>query len=98
MQDVNKQSVRGDRTIMSESDSAAVVLKSRAKNLASLMATGEEHSKLWRPDELAAIFRHQMAAPVLMDLGTFDSRTATKLRALSDAQGLLLKSFGDLFH
>jgi hypothetical protein len=83
---------------MSDFDSSAAVFKSRAKKLATLMATGEERAKLWRPDELAAIFRHQMSAPMLVDLGTFDSRTATKLRTLSEAQGLLLKSFADLFH
>ena len=62
------------------------------------MATGEERAILWRPDELAAIFRHQMSAPMLVDLGTFDLRTATRLRTLREAQGLLLKSFVDLFH
>jgi hypothetical protein len=83
---------------MSDFDSSAAVFKSRAKKLATLMATGEERAKLWRPDELAAIFRHQMSAPMLVDLGTFDLRTATRLRTLSEAQGLLLKSFADLFH
>ena len=98
MQDARKPSVRSDRTVMSDFDSSAAVFKSRAKKLATLMATGEERAKLWRPDELAAIFRHQMSAPMLVDLGSFDSRTATKLRTLSEAQGLLLKSFADLFH
>lgn len=62
------------------------------------MASGWEDARLWRPDELAAIFRHQMSAPMLVDLGSFDAATATRLRTLSDAQGLLLKSFADLFH
>ena len=83
---------------MSDFDSSAAVFKSRSKKLAALMATGEECAKLWRPDELAAIFRHQMSAPMLVDLGGFDPRTATRLRILSEAQGLLLKSFADLFH
>ncbi len=83
---------------MSDFDSSAAVFKSRAKKLATLMATGEERAKLWRPDELAAIFRHQMSTPMMVDLGTFDPRTATRLRTLSEAQGLLLKSFADLFH
>ena len=83
---------------MSEFDSSAAVFKSRAKKLAALMATGEERADLWRPEELAAIFRHQMSAPVMVDLGAFDSRTATRLRTLSEAQGLLLRSFDDLFH
>lgn len=83
---------------MSEPDSSSALLKSRANKLAALMASGEEHSHLWRADELASIFRHQLSAPILVDLGGFDPRTATRLRTLSDAQGLLLKSFADLFH
>ena len=83
---------------MSDFDSSAAVGKGRAEKLATLMATGEERARLWRSDELAAIFRHQMAAPMLVDLGTFDARTATRLRSLSEAHGLLLRSFADLFH
>lgn len=83
---------------MPDSDSSAAVFKSRAKELAELMASGEEHARLWRPDELAAIFRHQISTPMLVDLGSFDPRTATRLKTVSEAQGLLLKSFADLFH
>lgn len=83
---------------MSEFDSSSSVFKSHAKELADLMATGWETARLWRPDELAAIFRHQMSAPMLVDLGSFDAPTANRLRTLSDAQGLLLKSFADLIN
>jgi len=83
---------------MSDFDSSEAVFKSRAKKLAALLATGEENARLWRPDELAAIFRHQMSAPMLVDLRGFDLRIATRLRTTSEAQGLLLKSFADLFH
>jgi hypothetical protein len=82
----------------SEFNTSAAVFASRAEKLASLLATGGESARLWRPEELAAVFRHQMAAPMLVDLGAFDERTATRLRTLSEAQGLLLKSFADLFH
>ena len=34
----------------------------------------------------------------MMDLGGFDAATAVRLKVLSDAQGLLLKSFAELFH
>ena len=83
---------------MSDFDSSAALFKSRAKQLAALMASGDERHPLWRPEELAAMFRHQMSAPVLMDLGSFDPRTAARLKTLSAAQGLLLSSFADLFN
>lgn len=83
---------------MSEFDSAAALGKSPPKSLAAFLAAGSEQERLWRPEELGAIFRHQMSAPILVDLGGFDPGTATRLKALSEAQCLLLRSFGDLFH
>jgi hypothetical protein len=38
-----------------------------------------------------------MSAPILVDLGGFDPATAARLKTLSQAQSLLLKSFLDLF-
>jgi hypothetical protein len=83
---------------MSEFDPARSVFKSRPKALAALLAAREERGRLWRVDELAAVFRHQMSAPVMVDLGGFDPPTAIRLKTLSEAQGLVLKSFGELFH
>jgi hypothetical protein len=83
---------------MSEFDSAAALRKSSPKSLAAFLAAGAEHARLWRPEELSAIFRHQMSAPILVDLGGFDPATAMRLKTLSEAQSLLLKSFSDLFH
>ncbi len=88
----------GKKAVMSEFDSSAALFKGRAKQLAALMASGDERGPLWRADELAAMFRHQMSAPMLMDLGSFDERTASQIKTLSGAQGLLLSSFADLFN
>ena len=82
---------------MSDFDSAGALSKSAPKSLAAFLAAGAERARLWRPDELGAIFRHQMAAPILVDLAGFDPATASRLKTLSDAQNLLLKSFLDLF-
>jgi hypothetical protein len=81
---------------MSEFDSAGALSKSAPKSLAALMAEGAEHAGLWRPDELGAIFRHQLSAPILVDLGGMDSAAAGRLKLLADAQTLVLKSFSDL--
>ena len=83
---------------MSEFDSAESVFQRQPKSLAALLEASGEEARLWRPEELGAIFRHQMAAPVLVDLGGYDPGTAARLKILSDAQSLLLKSFSDLFH
>jgi hypothetical protein len=82
---------------MADFDSAGSVFKSRPKALATLMGVRGEHGRLWRPEELAAIFRHQLSAPVMVDLGGFDPGAAVQLKIVTEAQGLLLKSFSELF-
>jgi len=82
---------------MSEFDSAGALWKSAPKSLAAFMAAGQERARLWQPEELGAIFRHQMSSPILVDLGGFDPATAARLKTLSHAQSLLLTSFQDLF-
>ena len=78
-------------------DYSEAALHSSPKGLAALLNSGSTSARLWRTQELAAIFRHQLSAPVLVDLGRFDVGTAAKLRGLTESQGLLLKSFSELF-
>jgi DNA-directed RNA polymerase specialized sigma24 family protein len=49
------------------------------------------------PDEPGATLRHLLAAPVPLDLSALTATSAGKIRSWADAQGLLLKSVGDLF-
>jgi hypothetical protein len=100
MQDSGGQYVsdKDKKAAMSEFDSSAALIKSRARELSALISSSDASGPLWRADELAALFRHQMAAPVLVDLGSFAPRTAEQLKTLAGAQGLLLSSFADLFN
>ena len=99
MQDSGGQFVSDkQKAVMSDFDSSAALAKGRARELAALIHTGDESSPLWGAGELAALFRHQMSAPMLMDLGSFEPRTAEQLKTLAAAQGLLLSSFADLFN
>ncbi|HEY3862701.1 MAG TPA: hypothetical protein VGO59_12520 [Verrucomicrobiae bacterium] len=82
---------------MSEFDSAGTLSKSPPKSLAAFLAAGEERARLWQPEELGAIFRHQMAAPILVDLSGLAAAAAARLKTLTHAHNLLLKSFLDLF-
>jgi len=54
--------------------------------------------RTWRPEELGPILRHQLAAPVQFDLGNLEEGLAARLRTLSSAEGLLLKSYAELLH
>ncbi|MFA5204564.1 MAG: hypothetical protein WC708_09205 [Lentisphaeria bacterium] len=68
-----------------------------AHRLASLMDLESAATPLWTAAELGAVFRHQMSAPVQLDLGGVAPNLVPKLRFLCEAQGLLLNSFDDLF-
>lgn len=53
----------------------------------------------WTDQDLQAIYRHQMAAPVRFDLAAIPREAAGNLSSLCDAQSLVLRSFRDLlFH
>jgi hypothetical protein len=83
---------------MSQSEYSAAALTRRPEALAALLNSGSENARVWQPDEFAAIFRHQLSAPVFVDFARMPKGAAAKLKRVSDAQGLLLKSFSELFH
>ena len=64
--------------------------------LAKMMTVHEQPKRTWRPEDLGAILKHQLATPVQVDLESLDPTVAPKVRTLSEARGLVLKSFGDL--
>jgi anti-sigma factor RsiW len=68
------------------------------RKLASLLEEGGEGDRLWRPEELAAILRHQLSAPLHVDLVALERGQAARVRTAAESQGLLLKSFADLLH
>jgi hypothetical protein len=81
---------------MADFDSAVALSVSGPEPLAALLAAGEPPAGLWRPEEMAAIFEHQMAAPLLADLGGLAPPAARRLEALAAAQGAPVRSFADL--
>ena len=81
---------------MPDFDSAAVLSLSGPEPLAALLAAGGPPSGLWQPEEMAAIFRHQMAALLRVDLGGLARPAAERLEALVAAPAAPLQSFADL--
>jgi hypothetical protein len=79
------------------SDSVSELLKASPGQVAAVMGLGNAPARVWQPEELGAIYRHQMAAPVSVDLGAFGPGAAARLKTLVDAGNLLLRSFRDLF-
>lgn len=65
--------------------------------LAKLMMLGSGQVRAWRPEELEAVYRHQMSAVVQFDLAGLGQGPAGRLSTLSASEGLLVRSFADLF-
>jgi len=77
--------------------SAPEPVRGRPERLSEAFGIGDKHPQLWRSEELAALFRHQLAAPIDVDLGSLAPGRASQLAAISHQQSLTLRSFGDLF-
>jgi hypothetical protein len=70
--------------------------KSDAFWLAELLRV-DDAGPLWGPDELAAIFEHQLSAPVDFDLSVMGGEPPTDLAAQLARQDPPIASFRDLF-
>jgi hypothetical protein len=66
--------------------------------LADLLGQGSAPQVAWTPGEIAAIYRHQLATPLQVELGALGMTEARTVANLTSAGGLLLKSIGDLLH
>ena len=69
----------------------------RTDRLAELLKTSGQGGPDWRPEDLAAIFTHQLSVPITYDLSHLSPARTQQLCSLASSQGLLLKSFADLF-
>ena len=74
------------------------ILDTDNRQLASLLEldADDDAGRLWQDNELSALLRHQMTAPLHVDLIHLERGLALKVRNLAEAEGLTLKSFGDL--
>lgn len=72
--------------------------KSDPHLLSKLMDVDTDTQRVWQPEELGAILRHQLRAPLAFDLITVDTEVKSKLDALSATGGPAPKNFWDLLH
>jgi hypothetical protein len=78
-------------------DSSDAIWNSTPEQLSRLLDSDGLAGRAWSPEDLQALLRHQLAAPIAVDLASLGPALAAQLKALADAHGLLLKSFADLF-
>lgn len=70
-----------------------------ARFLAEMMALGGgTQGNLWKPEELTAILRHQLDAPLAFDLGSLQPGMAERVGSLSRDQEPPIHTFRELFH
>ena len=70
--------------------------RSAAGSMARMLGVGQDEP-LWTAEDIAAIVRHQMAAPLEVDLVEYEPRIAERLRSLTADGGPPLRSFADVF-
>ena len=75
-------------------DSRKIILKTEPKRLAALLEIDSGSGRLWRPDELGAIFKHQLASRVNSDLADGTGGHTSGLPPASPRFG----TFEELFH
>ena len=78
-------------------DTEQTIFMSRPESLARILALDEEAGDLWAPEELRAIWQHQMSAPVDIDLGGLNTSGAGALQNSPAMQSFKGKSFSELF-
>src|SRR2546430_2498660 len=79
---------------MKQPDSTETIFFNRPEGLARMLALDETAGDLWSPGEMQGIWRHQLSAPIGVDLGLEAGADAG-----SDAAGLKAfagKSFGQV--
>jgi hypothetical protein len=79
-------------------DSTDKIFQTNPQILARMMELEAGAPMEWRPEELGAILRHQLSAPILFDLEALDPELASKASALGGPNRQFLRTFKDLFH
>ena len=67
-----------------------------ASALASMFDAARAPTRPWRSDDFAAVLRHQLAAPLSVDLGTLRGVTAEHVKRLAGAPDPPMHTFADL--
>jgi hypothetical protein len=64
--------------------------------LADMLAIDEAAMRLWEPQELAALLRHQLAAPLELDLRSAGTASAEEVQKFSAAPEAPIRTFSEL--
>jgi hypothetical protein len=74
------------------------IFDSQPISLAQIMTWGDSEEEMWKPDELGAILKHQLSAPLELDFSNLSHPQMRRVRALRSAASPPIESFADLLH
>ncbi|MBC8874338.1 MAG: hypothetical protein H8E44_33300 [Planctomycetes bacterium] len=74
------------------------IFDSQAISLAQIMTWGESNEEVWKPDELGAIFKHQLSAPLQVDFSNLSHPHMRRIQSLCLTASPPIESFADLLH
>ena len=80
---------------MKENDTEQTIFMTRPEGLARILAL-DDTSDLWEPNELRAIWQHQLSAPLELDLCSVKSSNTSRFKKTVEAEPFHDKSFADL--
>ena len=78
-------------------DSEQTIFMKKPEGLTRILSIDEDVKELWQAQEIEAMWRHQLAAPIGIDLETVISVTGTELRKSPHFEAFRQKTFADLF-
>src|SRR5438445_4073997 len=81
---------------MQDSDSTDTMFMSGAAGLARILAQDQPATALWEPEEMRAMWQHQLRAAMEADLSTLPPAKSNALRNAPEAIAFGQKSFGEL--
>src|SRR5438093_9118024 len=81
---------------MHDQDSTDTMFMSNAAGLARILAQDQPETALWEPEEMRAMWQHQLRAAMEADLSTLPSAKSNALRNAPEAIAFGQKSFGEL--
>ena len=81
---------------MNSPESDQTIFMTRSAGLARIFSLDDADTDLWGPEEMEAMWQHQLSAPIDVDLDSLVSVSATQLRKSPALESFRGKSFAEL--
>ena len=81
---------------MNNNPDTQTIFMTRPEGLARILRLDDTGNELWSPEEMQAMWRHQLSAPIDLDLDTVVSVKATELRKSPAIAAVRGKTFGEV--